>query len=277
MSLALSVSLFSLHALSADIEKFKSDIVQLTTPRCTSDQAAVERREVQMAFLRGSPMDAMNAPQAGEDFLNLTRSVLESKNYQVHTMSAHHTSWRRICDAFKARAQAHVILVGHSYGSSGALKVANCLHESGVKTDLLITVSSFDLLAGVNVSRIPEHVKSHYNFFVRDPLIPGYREHTAINPERTSVKNVEARIDRGGWSHLAAAGELLPLLSLISSAQMTGQAPSVNIQSNVSTETVQNNLRTYWHCEPERTVAPVLPVTPASEEPVAPDQPETNS
>jgi len=131
-SFALLVYLISVKAVAADIEKFKTDILQLTTPRCTSDASAVERREVQVAFLRGSPMDAMNAPQAGEDFLNLTKSVLESKNYQVHTMSAHHTSWRRICDAFKARAQAHVILVGHSYGSSGALKVANCLNESGI-------------------------------------------------------------------------------------------------------------------------------------------------
>lgn len=250
MKAVLIICLLSLKCLASDLERFKTEINQMTAPRCQTDTAvAGERNEVQVAFLRGSPMDAMNAPQAGEDFLNLTKSVLEARSFQVHTMSAHHTSWRRICDQFKTRPQAHVILVGHSYGSSGALKVANCLAESNIKTDLLITVSSFDLLAGVNVSRIPEHVQNHVNFWVTDPVIPGYKEHTAINPERTMVKNVEAKIVGAGWSHLAAAGELLPLLSLISQAQMTGKWTSLKIENSVSTDRVNSNLSAYWNCE----------------------------
>lgn len=269
----LLIGFLSLNSFANNLEKFKTDILQMTAYRCTSDIASqTDRREVQVAFLRGSPIDAMNAPQAGEDFLNLTKSVLESKNFQVQTMSAHHTSWQSICDQFKARPQAHVILVGHSYGSSGALKVANCLAESGIKTDMLITVSSFDFLAGVDVSRIPEHVENHVNFSVSDPLISGYKQHTAINPERTQVSNVEAKIVNGGWAHLAAAGELLPLLSLVSTAQLEGKSAAVNMGSNVNSEVVNSNLNKYWNCNvaalPEAPAVPEASTVP--EEPIAP-------
>ena len=58
----------------------------------------------------------------------------------------------QVSHQFKKNPGSRIVLVGHSYGSSGALKVANCLAEAKIKTELLITVASFDFLAGVDVS-----------------------------------------------------------------------------------------------------------------------------
>lgn len=216
------------------------------------------QQKVQLAFLRGSPMDAMNAPQAGEDYLEITKRYLTVQGFEVETQSAHHTNWSRVCENFKTRPQHKVVLVGHSYGSSGALKIANCLNEAGIKTEAFIAVSSFDFLAGVNVSVIPSHIKNHLNLWVKDPLISGYKNHTAEDSTKTTVLNVEARLSQVAWPHLAAAGRLLPLLSLYSVASITGQVDRLQLPAQISDTAVRTSLNQFWQCPSSN--APVVEV-----------------
>lgn len=232
--------------VSATVQQV-SQVVATCSQAQNTDESNSEKK-IQLAFLRGSPMDAMNAPQAGEDYLEITKRNLQEKGYRVETQSAHHTNWNRICENFKTRPQHKVILVGHSYGSSGALKVSNCLHEAGIQTEAFIAVSSFDFLAGVSVSSIPSHIKHHLNLWVKDPLISGYKNHTAIDSSRTSVLNVEARLSQVAWPHLAAAGRLLPLLSLYSVAAATKQTERLQLPSQISDTSVRSSLNQFWNC-----------------------------
>ena len=231
-----------------EIENIVKKISQLTSQSCTPDTLVDKNRPIQVAFLRGSLIDAFNAPQAGEDYLQVTKDVLQSQGYNVRTLSAHHTGWQKICDSFKVSPNSRVVLVGHSYGSSGAMKVANCLAENKIKTELLINVSSFDFLAGVDVATIPEHVQNHINFWVTDPLIPGYKNHTAMNPEVTNLENIEAKVVALS-PHIQAVGKLLPVLGLVTSAQMFGSSSSISLGSVISNRQVTDNLDTVWDCE----------------------------
>lgn len=239
----------------------------------TSLPESASPQKVQLAFLRGSPMDAMNAPQAGEDYLEITKRHLQAQGFEVETQSAHHTNWSRVCENFKTRPQHKVVLVGHSYGSSGALKIANCLNEAGIKTEAFIAVSSFDFLAGVNVSVIPSHIKNHLNLWVRDPLISGYKNHTAEDTSKTTVLNVEARLSQVAWPHLAAAGRLLPLLSLYSVASVTGQVERLQLPSQIADTAVRGSLNQFWNCSDSNT--PVVDLENESNEEIEVEQRQT--
>lgn len=238
------------EALSSEVDSALAQVGQITE-NCQSPSSLNENipsKKVQLGFLRGSPMDAMNAPQAGEDYLQITKRLLQSQGFEVETQSAHHTNWSRVCENFKTRPQHKVVLVGHSYGSSGALKIANCLNEAGIKTEAFIAVSSFDFLAGVNVSVIPTHIKNHLNLWVKDPLISGYKNHTAADSSKTTVLNVEARLSQVAWPHLAAAGRLLPLLSLYSVASVTEQTERLQLPAQISDTAVRTSLNQFWQC-----------------------------
>lgn len=232
---------------SAATENIESHVSKVLAS-CGDSASSQANKKVQIAFLRGSPMDAMNAPQAGEDYLNATKNVLTQKGYQVVTQSAHHTSWEKVCESFKSRPDHRVILVGHSYGSSGALKVANCLKKFDIETEALISVSSFDFLAGVDVSTMPSHVKNHLNLSVKDPLIPGYKNHKAENPEVTHLINREAKLSQTAWPHLAAAGKLLPLISLYTTAVIEGQLNRLELPEIVQDKVVNSSLNEFWKC-----------------------------
>lgn len=243
-------SVCSVHmiAVADEVQDIIKKVSQLTSQSCAQDALVDKSKLIQVAFLRGSPVDAFNAPQAGEDYLQVSKEVLQAKGYKVNTMSAHHTSWERICNSFKTSPNSRVVLVGHSYGSSGAMKVANCLAESNIKTELLINVSSFDFLAGVDVATIPEHVQNHINFSVSDPLIPGYKQHKAMNPEVTNLENVVAKVAALS-PHIQAVGKILPVLGLVTAAQIIGNSSSVSMGSAISNKQVSENLESVWDCE----------------------------
>lgn len=253
---------------AADVEDIVKKVSHLTSQSCAQDTLADKTKLIQVAFLRGSPVDAFNAPQAGEDYLQVSKEVLQNQGYKVSTMSAHHTSWERICNSFKANPNSRVVLVGHSYGSSGAMKVANCLAENNIKTELLINVSSFDFLAGVDVATIPEHVQNHINFSVSDPLIPGYKQHKAMNPQVTNLENVEAKVSAMS-PHIQAVGKILPLLGLVTASQIIGNSSSVSMGSVVSNQQVTENLESVWDCEP--------PVSLTQNDPQADNDQESDS
>lgn len=244
-----SVCSLQMIAAADEVEDIVKKVSELTSQSCAQDALADKTKLIQVAFLRGNPVDAFNAPQAGEDYLQVSKEVLQAQGYKVNTMSAHHTSWERICNSFKKSAGSRVVLVGHSYGSSGAMKVANCLAESNIKTELLINVSSFDFLAGVDVATIPEHVQNHINFSVSDPLIPGYKQHKAMNPAVTNLENVEAKVVALS-PHIQAVGKILPLLGLVTASQIMGNSSSVSMGSEISNKQVSDNLESVWDCEP---------------------------
>lgn len=246
--LIICLSLASAIARANDVKEIVKNISALTSQSCTHDSLEDKSRLIQIAFLRGSPVDAFNAPQAGEDYLQVSKQVLKNQGYSVQTMSAHHRDWEKICNSFKSNPNARVVLVGHSYGASGAMKVANCLAESKIKTELLINVSSFDFLAGVDVTTIPEHVQNHINFWVTDPLIPAYKEHAAMNPAATNLENIEAKISALS-PHIQAVGKILPILGLVTSSQIIGNSSAITIGSTVSNKQVTENLESVWDCD----------------------------
>ena len=245
----------SVHLLAGadEVEDIVKKVSHFTSQSCAQDALVDKTRLIQVAFLRGSPVDAFNAPQAGEDYLQISKEVLQAKGYKVSALSAHHTDWERICNSFKSTPNSRVVLLGHSYGSSGAMKVANCLAESKIKTELLINVSSFDFLAGVDVATIPEHVQNHYNFSVSDPLIPGYKQHKAINSEVTNIENVEAKVSALS-PHIQAVGKILPVLGLITASHIIGNSSSISMGSNITNKQVSENLESVWDCDQPQSI-----------------------
>ncbi len=245
-----SVCTVQMIAAADEVEDIVKKVSQLTSQSCAQDALVDKTKLIQVAFLRGNPVDAFNAPQAGEEYLQVSKEVLQSQGYKVNTMSAHHTRWERICNSFKTTPNSRVVLVGHSYGSSGAMKIANCLAENNIKTELLINVSSFDFLAGVDVALIPEHVQNHINFSVSDPLIPSYKQHKAMNPAATNLENVEAKVVALS-PHIQAVGKILPLLGLVTASQIMGNSASVSMGSEISNKQVSESLESVWDCEPQ--------------------------
>lgn len=79
--------------------------------------------------------------------------------------------WRalaeRIADTYAAvpaSKREPLVLIGHSYGADGVLRIARRLQERGVEVDLLVTLDP------VTPPKVPANVKLTYNLFQSNPL-----------------------------------------------------------------------------------------------------------
>lgn len=85
---------------------------------------------------------------------------------------ANHTSWRAHANDIMARAARNevsypLIIMGHSYGADGAVRMANLLGSKGIRVDYLVT---FDLTAAASVGAGAKRVR---NFYVHAAEGPG--------------------------------------------------------------------------------------------------------
>lgn len=177
--LLIVISIFSLSAFAND------DEVIIEEPSVN---------KVQMHYFRGFLVDAANNGQAGVDLIDSVKIAAEANGIDFKGSTSHWTSHQSVCEDLAKTPNTKIILVGHSYGASGAMLVSNCLAAKGILTEILISISSFDGGTGVEVSKVPEHVLINYNFWVTDLAIPGYIEHVALNPEKTQVKNTKIKM-----------------------------------------------------------------------------------
>lgn len=255
------VSLVSIQVMALDLAAIGSSVSQLTSKECKTDLPAPDKSKlVQIGYLRGSPVDLINDEAAGDDYLKMSKSLLEARGFQVKTKGVHHLNYQEMCDEFKKTPDSRVVLVGHSYGGSGALQVAKCLNEAHVNTELVISVSSFDFLKTTSASDIQPYIKNNVNFFIPNSIISGYREHVAVDSSQTHIQNVESEINGLGSAHLFAPRRLMPLLGLVTAAQIEGKSDAVKMGAKLTSDQVNSELAKFWKCE-----APPAPVAVAPE------------
>jgi len=214
---------------------------------CQALMGSVQPKSVQVFYLRGSPVDAINAPQAGEKLLQIVSLVGEARGHAVSGEGLHHTSWRSVCKSIKEANADRVYLVGHSYGASGSVKIAHCLKEAGKSVNLLATISSYDFLAGVDVTKIPDNVGRHFNYWTSDPSMPGYKNHQADDPAKTFVQNIFAPHD-SSFPHLKVAEDIVSLIALQILANLEGMDARVSVPEEINGNLVDNELSKYWRC-----------------------------
>lgn len=251
--LIILMGLVSIQSKANEIIEIASQINKVTAPICSTDEDIEKQVTIQIGYVRGSAIEAANDPLAGNDYLSLSKEILTKKKFKVITESADYNSWEMLCRKFKnnlktKNALTKIILVGHSHGAAGALKVANCLNEASIQTDLLISISSYDFMAGVDVTKIPAHVTSHYNIYMNGSETQGYKVHTAINAHVTRIQNIEAKVEQNQL--LDNAGHLLQTISMITSAEILGKAASLKLPQSLSSEEVNQNLSSIWNCQP---------------------------
>ena len=84
------------------------------------------------------------------------------------------------------KAQARIILFGHSWGASAAVLLARELNRAGIPVLLTVQVDSVRKLWQQDKT-IPENVAAAVNFYQPHGLLHGQPEITAANPSRTQI------------------------------------------------------------------------------------------
>jgi len=240
---------FLFFAISAHAEKAEiiaQKISLILSQKC--DLAPQSKKGIiHIAYLRGSPIDAINAPEAGEKLLQIVSEVGQQLGYEIKTQALHHTSWRSVCDEFKNTKNEKLYLVGHSYGASGSVKIAHCLKKESKTIDYFASISSYDLFAGVDVEKIPDNIFIHTNFWTNDSSMPGYKEHVADDPTKTRVQNILAE-HKSSFPHLKVAEDIVSLIALQILANLEGNLDYVVIPDKIDGNKTDENLDTFWSC-----------------------------
>ncbi len=83
------------------------------------------------------------------------------------------------------KAQARIVLFGHSWGAAAAVLLARDLGREGVPVLLTVQVDSV-VKPFQNDSIIPDNVVEAINFFQTQGIIHGRRQITAADPSRTA-------------------------------------------------------------------------------------------
>lgn len=86
----------------------------------------------------------------------------------------------------KEKQNAHIILFGHSWGGSAAIKLARDLNRQRIPVLMTIEVDSINKLTG-NDCLIPPNVAEAVNFYQTRGLAHGCRVIRAADPERTRI------------------------------------------------------------------------------------------
>jgi hypothetical protein len=86
----------------------------------------------------------------------------------------------------REKLTARIVLYGHSWGASQAVKTARALQRDGIPVLLTIQVDSVSK-PGANDRLIPANVAQAINFYQLDGLLHGQRKILAADPLRTSI------------------------------------------------------------------------------------------
>jgi pimeloyl-ACP methyl ester carboxylesterase len=84
------------------------------------------------------------------------------------------------------KAQARIILFGHSWGASAAVLLARELNRAGIPVLLTVQVDSVAKL-WQNDRTIPENVAAAANFYQPHGFVHGQSEIVAVDPSRTQI------------------------------------------------------------------------------------------
>lgn len=244
----ISVNAFAAYEPTEEDAMLITKISTLVAHRCAGEPARDDVPKAYMTFMRGSPFDAINAPEAGERWMYLMSKVAEIRKYDLKIETMHHTSWRSACAAAKEIPDATVVMIGHSYGASGIAKAAECLAEEGRSVAGLMTVSSYDFLAGVNVEEVGPNVGENLNFYTNDSGIPGYSDHKALDPDHTAVRNILAEVTDGSWAHLNVSPKLVPLLALQTAFYVEHRSEHLVIPDKFDTEGLASRIEDFKPC-----------------------------
>jgi pimeloyl-ACP methyl ester carboxylesterase len=84
------------------------------------------------------------------------------------------------------KQDAHIILYGHSWGGSAAIKLARDLNGRGIPVAMTIQVDSINKISG-NDCLIPPNVDEALNFYQTRGLAHGCQALRAVDPSRTRI------------------------------------------------------------------------------------------
>jgi hypothetical protein len=201
----------------------------------------------EIVYLRGSPVDSGNAPQAGQKLLDIANILGKQRGHVIKSKAIHHTKWSSACEQLQQSSAKYIYLVGHSYGAAGAMKIANCLQEKHKNISFLSTISSYDLLSGVDVTKIPANVVNHFNYFTTDASMPGYDNHKAIDSDHTFVRNVLAE-QESSFPHLNVAEDIVALITLQIFADLEAKAERTVIPNIFNANFADKNFNQFGVC-----------------------------
>ncbi|HKO20857.1 MAG TPA: hypothetical protein VJU82_18430 [Acidobacteriaceae bacterium] len=88
--------------------------------------------------------------------------------------------------SIKEKQNAHIILFGHSWGGSAAIKLARDLNRRDIPVSMTIEVDSINKFTGDDCL-IPPNVAEAINFYQTRGLVHGCHAIRAADPERTRI------------------------------------------------------------------------------------------
>ncbi len=138
---------------------------------CFANSNLPESQKAIVAFVTGGPIDVFSHKTAQKIF-SKSKKIGDSLGISVVAKQVWFKNWRDLCDSIARREMvSHIILVGHSWGSAGAVQVASCLSSKNVKVDLVVTIDTIANAAIPNANVISNNVVANYNFYQTQDLV----------------------------------------------------------------------------------------------------------
>jgi hypothetical protein len=148
---------------------------------CLLGQQAQAANKALVYFVTGGPFEKFNprsVREAGQSYLAVLKDYVRI-NYGEDMVGKelHQTKSKQICEEIimektQVSPEAKVILVGHSYGSSGSFDIARCLEKEKIQVDLLISVDTVARSFKTNFTTVPENVVINYNYYQHTDSFP---------------------------------------------------------------------------------------------------------
>ena len=162
----------------------------------TLNEGLLERQIVY--FITGAPVDVQ--PAEITDSASILKNYLTTYFPRAELTVIHNSLWSKVCEDIKAvKAQANapvkVILIGHSYGAQAGVTIAQCLLETKIKVDRLITIDMIQRPFDVPAEEIPDNVVTNNGFYeTSDPLLQGARNNARTDRTEQGITNTEIKV-----------------------------------------------------------------------------------
>jgi len=175
-------------------------------------------------FIVGGPtlhLNPENVHTSAKDFLEFLHDRYNRESQQVFLRKLQNNALsgqteEQICHLITLSKRkfpdAKAILVGHSYGGSGAVRVARCLEKNEIILDELVTVDTVHRPVdwNINVWSIPYSVRENFHFHQKRGILQGPRANHRPDGTDEGIENYRQFIGKGLFNpHMYAFTNLI--------------------------------------------------------------------
>lgn len=201
---------------------------------------SADQRVVRVYFLTGGPVDIFSRETANNIRTKMetcSQSLAIPANFERHWF-AH---WRGLSKRIaRLNGRDKIVLIGHSWGAAGAVQMAHQLKKKNVPVDLLVTIDTVPIPGLLGHARIPDNVRSNYNFYQASDLFAhtAHKNHRKDDGTDTGIHNIQVVMGAVYSPHMRIDDRIEPVISGMVSMLMKGYGNDIKLPEKLDKQLI---------------------------------------